>query len=139
MADRIGVLEHGKLVQLGRPRRIYEDPDSIYVATRLGQPSINLVPEGLLPAGSLPAGTRTVGLRTENIRIEKAKWGSGATGKVEWVEYRRPEPSGYLSVGEQRIVTLRPPDSDLGPGDQVKLPVVRPLFFDVVAGNRLRG
>jgi multiple sugar transport system ATP-binding protein len=137
MADRIGVLDHGRLVQLGPPRRIYEDPDSIYVATRLGQPSINLVPEGLLPAGSPPAGTRTVGLRTENIRIEKAN-GSGATGKVEWVEHLGDQNHLHLKVGEQRIVTLASPDSDLGPGDRVKLSVVRPLFFDA-AGNRLRG
>jgi multiple sugar transport system ATP-binding protein len=137
MADRIGVLDRGRLVQLGSPRRIYEDPDSIYVATRLGQPSINLVPEGLLPAGSPPAGTKTVGLRTENIRIEKAN-GSGATGKVEWVEHLGDQNHLHLSVGEQRIVTLASPDSDLGPNDQVKLSVVRPLFFDA-AGNRLRG
>ncbi len=137
MADRIGVLNHGRLVQLGPPRRIYEDPDSIYVATRLGQPSINLVPEGLLPAGGQPAGTRTVGLRTENIRIEKAN-GSGATGTVEWVEHLGDQNHLHLSVGEQRIVTLASPDSDLGPGDRVKLSVVRPLFFDA-AGNRLRG
>ena len=26
MADRIGVIEHGRLVQLGTPREIYEDP-----------------------------------------------------------------------------------------------------------------
>ncbi len=137
MADRIGVLDRGRLVQLGSPRRIYEDPDSIYVATRLGQPSINLVPEGLLPAGSPPAGTKTVGLRTENIRIEKAN-GSGATGKVEWVEHLGDQNHLHLSVGERRIVTLASPDSDLGPNDQVKLSVVRPLFFDA-AGNRLRG
>ena len=136
MADRIGVLDHGRLVQLGPPRRIYEDPDSIYVATRLGQPSINLVPEGLLPAGSPPAGAKTVGLRTENIRIEKAN-GGGATGKVEWVEHLGDQNHLHLSVGERRIVTLASPDSDLGPGDQVRLEVVRPLFFDA-AGNRLR-
>jgi multiple sugar transport system ATP-binding protein len=136
MADRIGVLEQGRLVQLGPPRRIYEDPDSIYVATRLGQPSINLIPEGLLPAGSPPAGTRTVGLRTENIRIERAN-GGGATGKVEWVEHLGDQNHLHLSVGERRIVTLASPESDLGPGDQVRLEVVRPLFFDA-AGNRLR-
>jgi multiple sugar transport system ATP-binding protein len=137
MADRIGVLDHGRLVQLGSPRRIYEDPDSIYVATRLGQPSINLVPEGLLPAGSPPAGARIVGLRTENIRIERTN-GSGATGKVEWVEHLGDQNHLHLSVGQQRIVTLASPDSDFGPGDLVRLSVVRPLYFDA-AGNRLRG
>jgi multiple sugar transport system ATP-binding protein len=120
MADRIGVLDHGRLVQLGSPRRIYEDPDSIYVA-----------------AGSPPAGARIVGLRTENIRIERTN-GSGATGKVEWVEHLGDQNHLHLSVGQQRIVTLASPDSDFGPGDLVRLSVVRPLYFDA-AGNRLRG
>ena len=39
MADRIGVIEKGRLVQIGTPREIYEDPLNIYVATRLGQPA----------------------------------------------------------------------------------------------------
>ena len=33
MADRIGVLDDGRLVQIGTPREIYEDPATIYVAT----------------------------------------------------------------------------------------------------------
>ena len=105
------------------------------MATRLGQPSINLVPEGLLPAGSRRPAPGPWACEP-NIRIEKAN-GSGATGKVEWVEHLGDQNHLHLSVGEQRIVTLASPDSDLGPGDQVKLSVVRPLFFD--AGNRLRG
>ena len=36
LATRIGVLERGRLVQVGTPREIYEDPVSMYVATRLG-------------------------------------------------------------------------------------------------------
>src|SRR6202021_2188178 len=36
MATRIGVLNEGALLQLGSPREIYEQPNSIYVAARLG-------------------------------------------------------------------------------------------------------
>src|SRR5689334_22318552 len=35
MATRIGVLEHGRLVQVGTPQDVYEDPASTYVAARL--------------------------------------------------------------------------------------------------------
>ena len=38
MADRIGVMDAGRLVQVGTPREIYEDPATTYVATRLGNP-----------------------------------------------------------------------------------------------------
>src|SRR5713226_9979142 len=36
MASRIGILEQGRLVQIGTPQEIYEDPVNIHVATRLG-------------------------------------------------------------------------------------------------------
>src|SRR5271165_2845149 len=64
LADRIGVMSEGVLVQLGTPREIYERPDNAYVASRLGTPSINLIPAELL--GTLPPEVRTVGLRTEH-------------------------------------------------------------------------
>src|SRR5205814_2886644 len=44
MATHIGVLDQGRLVQIGSPRAIYADPVNAYVATRLGSPAINLVP-----------------------------------------------------------------------------------------------
>ena len=38
MADHVGVLDQGRLVQFGTPRQIYENPVGIYAASRLGQP-----------------------------------------------------------------------------------------------------
>ena len=42
MADRIGVLKDGVLSQVGTPEEIYDNPNSIYVANRLGSPKINI-------------------------------------------------------------------------------------------------
>ena len=42
LATRIGVLDHGRLAQVGSPREIYEDPQTSAVAARLGSPRINL-------------------------------------------------------------------------------------------------
>src|SRR2546429_6342711 len=39
MATQIGVLDRGRLVQIGTPRAIYTDPVNTYVATRLGNPA----------------------------------------------------------------------------------------------------
>jgi len=65
MASKVGVLESGKLVQVGSPRAIYEDPVSLYVSGRLGLPRINTVPAYLFP--NSPAGATTIGLRPEHI------------------------------------------------------------------------
>lgn len=137
MANRIGVIESGRLVQVGSPREIYRDPSSVYVATRLGQPTINLIPTGLLPNGAPPSGSTTIGARTEHLRIAKAANGS-AVGKVEWIEHLGDQNHLHVSIGEQRIVTLADPESDLADGDGVTIDLVDPLYFDE-AGNRVSG
>src|SRR6201988_4138953 len=71
MADRIGVMGEGILIQLGTPREIYERPDNAYVASRLGTPAINLISAELVGA-RVPPHVQTVGLRTEHIRISPA-------------------------------------------------------------------
>ena len=43
MADRIGVLDHGNLVQVGTPEDIYDRPATTFVAQLVGSPKINLL------------------------------------------------------------------------------------------------
>jgi multiple sugar transport system ATP-binding protein len=137
MANRIGVIERGVLVQVGSPREIYTDPRNIYVATRLGQPAINLIPAGLIPSGAIPAGSQTVGARTEHLRIAKATNGS-AQGKVEWIEHLGDQNHLHVRIGDHRIVTLVDPEEGLAGGDSVSLALVNPLYFDA-SGNRVGG
>jgi multiple sugar transport system ATP-binding protein len=135
MANRIGVIESGRLIQVGNPRQIYVDPVNIYVATRLGQPAINLIPAGLIPNGTLPAGAKTVGARTEHFRIAKASNGAGI-GTVDWIEHLGDQNHLHVNVGEHRLVTLVDPEADLAEGDLVSLGLVNPLYFDA-SGNRI--
>jgi multiple sugar transport system ATP-binding protein len=65
MATHVGVLDHGRLVQFGTPREIYEQPVSIYAASRLGQPRINILPADLF--GQAPPDATSIGLRPEQI------------------------------------------------------------------------
>src|SRR6202035_2676292 len=84
LATRIGVIERGRLVQLATPREIYENPTNVYVAARLGQPGINLVPRGLFPAIAAPPAAALIGARTEHLRIVRSAKG-GASGRVTWI------------------------------------------------------
>src|SRR5689334_24550741 len=59
MATRIGVLEHGRLVQVGSPEQVYDDPASTYVAARLGSPRINPIPRPLCPRVRAPRHSAT--------------------------------------------------------------------------------
>ncbi|MGX9575799.1 ABC transporter ATP-binding protein [Mesorhizobium sp. f-mel] len=135
MADRIGILADGVLVQIGTPRTIYSEPANLHVAARLGQPAINLLPTGLLPDGDMPAGTRTIGARTEHLSIGKASNGP-ADGVVDWVEHLGDQNHLHVTVGSKKLVTLTDPDTQLERGDRVAIRYRAPLFFDQ-AGNRI--
>ncbi|MDA9723478.1 ABC transporter ATP-binding protein [Candidatus Pelagibacter sp.] len=65
LADKIGVLKQGHLVQIGTPEEIYENPNSIYVSQRLGSPKINILPGTLFGMNDVPS----FGIRPENITI----------------------------------------------------------------------
>jgi len=139
LATRIGVLERGRLVQIGTPRDIYERPHNTYVATRLGSPSINLLPRALLPALRVPEGTTTIGARTEHLRVRPAANGAGI-GRVRWIEHLGDANHLHLRVGPAGagadVVSLGAPGMPLAVGEEVDVDFVAPLFFDA-AGQRV--
>ncbi len=123
MATHVGVLDHGRLVQFGTPRQIYENPSSIYVATRLGQPRINTLPADLF--GPAPHGAATIGLRPEHI-FE----GEGRPASVVRVEHLGDQTRLHLDVAGHALVTLADPHTPLAPGDTVAVRPENPLYFD---------
>ena len=122
MATHIGVLEDGKLVQFGSPREIYENPSSIYVATRLGQPRINTLPASLF--GEAPAGAELIGLRPEHIRQ-----GEGRDAKVVRVEHLGDQTRLHLSLDGHALITLTDPHTPLASGDTIAVRPDNPLYF----------
>ena len=136
LGSQVGVIESGRLVQVGTPRQVYEDPSNIYVAARLGSPPINLAPRSAFPEMAMPESTSTVGARTEHAQITRAN-GRRASGRVTWVEHLGDQDHLHVKLGEQDFVTLADPDSGLGPGDEVAIALTDPLFFNA-AGERVR-
>lgn len=139
LATRIGVLKEGRLAQVGTPREIYEDPANAYVAARLGQPAINLLPRRLFPALAAPAGAGTIGARTEHLEIGKAVGpnSAGPEGIVTWIERLGDQNHIHVVLEDHAVVSLVDPDLPLGVGDRVSVGLRRPLFFDD-AGARVR-
>ncbi len=140
MATRIGVLEHGRLVQVGTPQQIYEDPVSSHVASRLGSPRINLLPRALLAGLSAPARAVTVGVRAEHLRLHPASTNNPhREGRVRRIE--RLSDQHLVHVGltdsEQELITAAPSGANFEPGDAVGVELLRPLWFDA-EGQRLR-
>jgi multiple sugar transport system ATP-binding protein len=133
MADRIGILTEGRLVQIGTPREIYSNPANIHVAARLGQPHINLFPANLLPDSKIPAGTRTIGARTEHLDITL---GGDVNAHVDWVEHLGDQNHLHIRLGDCKLTTLANPRLPVKPGDPIGLALRNPLYFGA-DGNRV--
>jgi multiple sugar transport system ATP-binding protein len=129
LATRIGVINRGRLVQVGSPREIYENPVDSYVATRLGTPGINLVPCSLFPDVAAPAAAITIGARTEHVRIRRSAK-SAAAGTVTWIEHLGDQNHLHVALAEGELSTLGDPDAGLCVGDRVGIEFTQPLFFD---------
>jgi len=84
LADKLVVLNKGNVEQVGTPLEVYENPASLFVATFIGSPAMNILaaevtPEGiafatsLLPGNtqSIPLGDVKLGLRPEHLRVVK--------------------------------------------------------------------
>jgi multiple sugar transport system ATP-binding protein len=136
LASRIGVLDEGRLVQLGSPREIYQDPVNVHVAARLGTPTVNLVPRGVFADVPAPPQTATIGVRTEHVRIKKSANGK-STGRVRWIEHLGDQCHLHVTVAGTDVVTLGDPDIGLAVGDAVDIEMLAPLFFDA-RGERVR-
>ncbi|MDE4912567.1 ABC transporter ATP-binding protein [Methylobacterium sp. 092160098-2] len=108
LADRIGVMEGGRLIQVGPPAELYRRPASRFVAGLLGD--VNLIPGRLGARG--PGGAREV---------------ETAYGAVRGVA------AGTLETGAAVVVAVRPEDLVLGTEG---LPVV--IADSVFLGDRLR-
>ena len=127
LADKIVVLNAGRIEQVGSPRELYERPVSRFVAGFLGSPRMNFLPVQLLAPGShsavatpalgqltaLPFDSRalaagsplTLGIRPEHLSLQKAQ---GSTGLcVVGVEYLGCETYVHLDVGQDEPLICR--------------------------------
>jgi multiple sugar transport system ATP-binding protein len=87
MGHRIGVLNHGRIVQIGTPRTLYAEPRDEFVASLVGDPPINLVAATLKDV----AGRRTI--ETPFVDIDAAPWTASLSD---------------FPVGSKLMVGLRP-------------------------------
>ena len=123
MATHVGVLDEGRLLQFGAPREIYENPVSIYAASRLGQPRINILPADLF--GGAPTGAKSIGLRPEQIMQ-----GEGENSTVIRVEHLGDQTRLHLAFNGHDLVTVTDAHTELKDGDVLKIQPKSAFYFD---------
>ena len=141
MATRIGVLERGRLVQVGTPQQIYEEPASAYVAARLGSPRINLFPRSVLNGVAAPERAVTVGARAEHLRLHRDVANDQHRGaQVRRIERLSDQHLVHVALddSDQELISAAPTGLSFAPGDAVRVELLRPLWFDA-DGQRVPG
>ena len=138
MATQIGVMNQGRLVQVGTPQEIYEQPADVYVASRLGTPAINLLPADLVGGPALagtpaPRGATTVGLRTEHLAISAHDDGPG---RITRVERLGDQSHLHIALAGHRLTVLADPHAAYASGQPVMLTAAHSLWFNA-AGARI--
>jgi multiple sugar transport system ATP-binding protein len=106
MGDRIAVMEQGRIRQVGTPHEIYDDPADTFVATFLGSPPMNLIPN--LPTGEL------LGFRPEHFVPWQPDMGNDwvrFSYHVHRTEYLGAERLLYGEVGQAKAVARFPANS----------------------------
>lgn len=131
MADRIVVMNQGKIQQIGAPLDLYDRPANKFVASFIGSPSMSFIPgtvadgffctgEGEKIAVSATAkGARAAeaGIRPENFVI--AREGAGLTLVVEVIEPTGPETHIYGRIAGEPVRAVFRERIQLAPGEQV--------------------
>ena len=127
MADEIGVLENGKIAQIGTPEEIYNKPNSIYVANRLGSPKINILNNSTLKT-SLPSSDHQLGVRPEHVKLGQGE----LIGSVKTIESLGAETVVELDYNGTEILSLYQGSFDGQRGQDIKFGIdnSKVLFFN---------
>jgi sn-glycerol 3-phosphate transport system ATP-binding protein len=113
LADRLVVLNAGRIEQVGTPIELYERPATTFVATFIGSPSMNLlkVTDDLVLStgpGSVDGGA-TVGIRPEDLHLAKEGGAAAFSAKVrvQAVELVGAESYVYSALPDGQTVVFR--------------------------------
>ena len=167
MGDVIGVLNEGRLEQMGTAREIYYRPETLFAARFVGNPMMNILPVENISATDLTwkghkmalapknkgieqkaAGKPLlVGLRAENISIFGSRWTTGdkpnetVHGNVQRIELAGDQQFVTLDIDGTQLVTRCEPELRITKGDRLEVwfDADAQHIFDADSGRALTG
>ncbi|MEQ8601580.1 MAG: sn-glycerol-3-phosphate ABC transporter ATP-binding protein UgpC [Devosia sp.] len=146
LADRLVVMNGGRIEQVGKPIELYDKPASLFVAGFIGSPPMNLLPIAALQAlaggtmPSLPACTDIVGIRPDQVVVGSGE-GIALSGTVELIEPVGGESHLYVRVEglDQTMILVQQGRASVGEADRVDfvLPLAALHGFNEESGLRV--
>jgi multiple sugar transport system ATP-binding protein/alpha-glucoside transport system ATP-binding protein len=102
LADRIVVLNAGRIEQVGTPLDLYDRPRNIFVAGFIGSPRMNLLPARQI-GGALALRAATVGVRPEHLNVVDSA-SALIEGSVEIIEQLGEYVLIHVRVADMLVV-----------------------------------
>ncbi len=149
LADRLVVLNGGKIEQVGSPLDVYHRPASTFVASFIGSPAMNLLkgelhgdklalgPSLIDLSGCAPtSGAFTVGIRAEDLCLAGPDQHAMPVS-VEYVEELGAQRLVHGLLGDQPITAVLAPDIDIPAELRLTIAPEKLHFFAADTGKRI--
>ncbi len=150
LADRLVVLNAGRIEQIGTPLDVYHKPASTFVANFIGSPAMNLVSgerngdrlaigyNVLALARDLPvSGALTVGIRAEDLQVATEPSAHTITAKLDYVEELGATRLAHCLIGEQSLTAALSPAIPLADEMRFSIDPAKLHFYDRETGKRI--
>ncbi|MBM3591925.1 MAG: sn-glycerol-3-phosphate ABC transporter ATP-binding protein UgpC [Alphaproteobacteria bacterium] len=151
MADKIVVMNHGRIEQAGAPLELYDRPANLFVAGFIGSPAMNMLP-GRIKDGKFIDGGGTswplppvhagregaevvYGIRPEHLRLDP----NGIQATIQVVEPTGSETQVILRIGEISVMGAFRERIAANHGDMLAVSPELDLvhLFDKASGQRI--
>jgi multiple sugar transport system ATP-binding protein len=147
MADKIVVMNAGRVEQVGSPLELYDDPANLFVAGFIGSPAMNFLKGRLNGAAvavgngiSLPVKTRLesgrdvlVGVRPEHLAVAP----DGVPAEVVVVEPTGADTQIFCKLAGTAVTAVVRERHEFRPGESIRLKPQLTYLFDPSSGARL--
>jgi multiple sugar transport system ATP-binding protein len=152
LADRVVVMSKAEVQQIGTPEQIYNDPANLFVASFIGNPSMNLIKgslrdgvfeaEGVRVAGfgQMSQADVVMGVRAEDLQISTSPVNASLQGRIFSFELTGDATLATIHCGSQKITARGNKElrADIGSTQGFQTDAQRCYLFDAHSQNRLR-
>ena len=151
LANRIAVMNHGKLLQFDEPQVIFDDPSSKFVASFIGSPAMNLIDgtvenkkfiaDGIKTSFDIDhEGDITLGIRPDKITIVDENDAHNGSAKVFTVELTGEANLVTFKSNNQNLIVKTDKNTNYDIDAVLKLQFNKEdcYFFDTHSEDRLR-